>query len=169
MSINTEVETENHIKTSGKKTNFFTKEKTKISEVIPSLLLVTEDVISPINVVLEATNTLLSGETFNDKNFLKGESVGISLPTKTHRCSEMSESGEPEFSQSQTSNKKSSQLLLDKTKFDKVLMNSPLGNVSGRRERRKSDCPARSSIRAKLDQANSPHQAGSQRIAQNRL
>ena len=146
MSLSNQAEAENNIKRRGKK-HYFEREKSKISEVIPSLLLVTDDVISPINVVFDATNKLFSGETFNEKNspeelFLNEDQVANSLPTKTVNCPEMSkvESSE-EMSESKSA------LNLFGNKFSSSLIRHSLDR------RRKSDCPARHKARAKLDQS----------------
>ena len=63
MSFSSLPEDENNVKTRGETYNL----KTEIPEVIPNLLLVTDDIISPIKVVFDATNKLFSGENLNEK------------------------------------------------------------------------------------------------------
>ena len=130
MSLRNRSEAAKNIKPRENKSNFFQREKNKISEVIPSLLLVTDDIISPINVVFDATNKLFSGETFNeknslDKNFLEVDKVCNSLPTKTFNCSEMSNVEsfcDPSEEERQEENYP--EQISDELKFDKVLIRS---------------------------------------------
>jgi len=165
MSLRNRSEAAKNIKPRENKSNFFQREKNKISEVIPSLLLVTDDIISPINVVFDATNKLFSGETFNeknslDKNFLEVDKVCNSLPTKTFNCSEMSNVEsfcDPSEEERQEENYP--EQISDELKFDKVLIRSTAGNVFDRR--RKSDCPARHKAGVKLSQSLGP---ASQRV-----
>ena len=171
MSSSSLPKDENNVKSRGETYNLFQREKTKIPEVIPSLLLVTDDIISPIKVVFDATNKLFSGENLNEKNYhgaalekednptvnslqiemFDGDALDIKLEEeKTHSPKKCS------------SGKNNKSEFLKKRNFDEVQLGSALKNVVEKRERRKSDCPARHKARIKLDKSLS--QPGTPRI-----
>ena len=124
MSLRSKPEGENAIKSR--------ENEGKSSEVIPSLLLITDDVISPINVVFEATNKLFFGETFNEKN--SREELFLN-EDKVDNSPEMSKLSDDERSEWRN---------LEDRKIEEGLIRSTLA-------RRKSDCPARDQGRVQLD------------------
>ena len=182
MSFSSLPEDENNVKTRGETYNLFEREKTEIPEVIPSLLLVTDDIISPIKVVFDATNKLFSGENLNEKKSrdatleIEDSQTANCLSTKKFSFSEMFEGGEDtpdinleeEKSQSPKKNcsgrHNKSELNSKKSNLDKVLLSSAPDCVAERRERRKSDCPGRYKSRVKLNENPGPDQPRSHRI-----
>ena len=179
MSFSSLPEDEKNVKTRGETYNLFGRRKTEIPEVIPSLLLVTDDIISPIKVVFDATNKLFSGENFNEKKSLDGalekedNHTVNSLPTKKFSFSDMFDGDAQDIklveekSQSpkkSCSGKHKKSDFLKKSNLDKVQLGSGPDNVLERRERRKSDCPARHKARDKLDESPGLAQPGTPRI-----
>ena len=173
MSSSTLPKDENNVKTRGATYNLFQREKTKIPEVIPSLLLVTDDIISPIKVVFDATNKLFSGENLNEKKSRgaalekEDNQTANSLQTEMFDGDTLDIKLEEEKTQSPrkcSSGKNNKSEFLKKRNFDEVQLGSALENVVEKRERRKSDCPARHKARIKLDESHGPFQPGTPRI-----
>ena len=153
MSFSILPEDGDNVKIKGETSNLFEREKTEIQEVIPNLLLVTDDIISPIKVVFDATNKLFSGENLNEKNsrdttlekdiqtVFEGDTKDIKLKEEKFPSPEKNSSG--------------------KHKKSELMKPCNLTSVVERRERRKSDCPAaRHKGPVKLAESPGPAQSG---------